>query len=153
MFRLAEHDPDLLDDIRAGWGWRGIRPVGVVAVNNFGNLIVKDDTGRSWRICPEECDCYVIAETDDALDILNKDQEFLKDWFMSALVDHALLSLGAPPAGRCYCLKIPAVLGGAYEPSNFGTITLSELMQASGDIAQQIHDLPDGAQVRLIVTK
>jgi hypothetical protein len=38
-------------------------------------------------------------------------------------------------------------LGGAYDSDNLGTLTLKELIAFSGDVAKQIKDLPDGAQV------
>jgi hypothetical protein len=43
-------------------------------------------------------------------------------------------------------------LGGAYTLDNIGTIDRAELISASGYIANQIDDLPDGAQIRLRVT-
>lgn len=86
------------------------------------------------------------------MDRLSKDQEFLHDWCMRALVDQAFQRLGALAPGRKYCLKIPGVLGGEYGGDNLGTISLEELISASGDIAQKIADLRDGASVKLSVT-
>jgi hypothetical protein len=70
---------------------------------------------------------------------------------MERLVDLATAKLGPPDKGRCFCLKIPAVLGGAYGPENFETISLSELISCSGDLASQIKDVPDGAKVSLVI--
>ena len=55
------------------------------------------------------------------------------------------------PEGCKYCFKIPPVLGGQYTGKNMGTISLLELVRASGDVAQQVKDLPDGAKIRLAV--
>jgi hypothetical protein len=41
------------------------------------------------------------------------------------------------------------VLGGEYGGDNLGTISLTELIGASGHLAQQIAGLPDGAQIHL----
>jgi len=71
---------------------------------------------------------------------------------LTRLVDLAAAKLGPVPDDRCYCLKVPAVLGGQYEVSNFGTNSRNELISFSGDLAQQIKDLPDGAQVSLTLT-
>jgi hypothetical protein len=54
--------------------------------------------------------------------------------------------------GRKYCLKVPGVLGGEYGGDNLTTISLDELIRASGHIAQQIADLPNGASIKLSVT-
>lgn len=48
-------------------------------------------------------------------------------------------------------MKIPSILGGQYEEGNIGTVSLGELIRASGDLALQVKDLPDGAQVKLSI--
>ena len=89
--------------------------------------MVKDVHGKYWRLCPEDLSCTVVTENREELDALSKDQEFLRDWHMSALVDYAHERLGVLPDGRKYCLKIPGVLGGEYGGDNVATIGLEEL--------------------------
>jgi hypothetical protein len=43
--------------------------------------------------------------------------------------------------------------GGAYDAANFGTITRQELLLFTGDVAEQIKDVPDGASVKFEWTK
>ena len=143
----------LLNVVRDAWGWVGLNPVEVVGENDFGNLMLKDVSGKYWRLCPEDCYCRVVASSREEFDALSTNQQFLKDWDMSALVDDAFEKFGVLPDGRKYCLKIPGVLGGAYAGENLGTISLEELVQASGHVARQINDLPDGAQIKLKVTE
>lgn len=140
----------LCTSVRDAWGWTGIQPVEVVAENAFGNLLVRDDAGRYWRICPEDLSCQVVADSRDALDQLLEDAEFTIDWCMESLVEEARLRLGPLPEGRKYCLKIPGALGGTYGGDNLATLPLVELISASGAIAKQIAHLPDGAQIRLV---
>ncbi len=144
---------ELIEHIERAWGWTGIKPVKVVGENDFGNLMVRDEQGQYWRICPEELFCEVIAADRTALGTLIKDEEFQQDWKMSALVEEAKTKVGLLEAGRKYCLKIPGLLGGEYGGNNLAPISLSELIQASGDFAFQIKDLPDGAQVRFQFTE
>jgi hypothetical protein len=70
---------------------------------------------------------------------------------MARLVELARQKLGPLPQGRCYCLKLPAILGGSYEATNLGTISLDELISFSGDMAEQIKDVPDGGPVDIKV--
>lgn len=140
---------NLVEEIRQAWGWIGIRPAEVVGENNFGNLIVKDEDGCYWRICPKDLACAVIATDRAELDALANDQDFLRDWYMAPLVEWAEETLGPLTEGRKYCLKIPSVLGGVFAPDNLATISQSELVRASGDLARQIQDLPDGARIQL----
>jgi hypothetical protein len=140
---------ELIETIRKSWGWVGIEPIEIVSENDFGNLIIKDEEGKYWRLRPEDCCCTVIAHTRAELDNISRDQTFLRDWYMAELVALASDQLGPLGEGRKYCLKLPGVLGGAYGGENLASAPLTELVRLSGDIARQIEDLPDGAQVRI----
>lgn len=142
----------IIEEIHSAWSWAGLIPDEIVGQNDFGNLLVRDTKGNYWRICPEELGCEVVATSKAELDVLSTDQEFLRDWYMKNLVTIASSKLGALSGERKYCLKIPGALGGQYEESNFATISLSELIRASGHLAHEVRDLPDGTQVRLQIT-
>ena len=142
----------LLDTIADAWGWTGLQPQAVVDCNAFGNLIVRDTDDRYWRICPEELSCDRVAEDADAYAGLAADADFAQDWAMAALRDVAIRVVGPLTEGRCYCLRIPAALGGDYAASNLASISVEELVAFAGDVARQIEHLPDGATVRLQIT-
>jgi hypothetical protein len=143
---------ELNEHIRSAWGWTGLSPSAVVGENDFGNLIVRDEDGRYWRICPEDLYCHVIAESKADLDELSQSQDFLADWYMYGLISQAQAKLGPLPTDRKYCLKVPGPLGGEYGGDNLATIAFIELILASGHIAKQISDLPEGSNVRLQIT-
>jgi len=139
----------LISEISRAWGWVGIVPEEVVAENDFGNVIVRATDGRYWRITPEDGTCVVIANDRASLEVLLQDQEFLYDWYMRHLVDVARENLGDLVLTRKYCLKIPAFLGGEYGWPNLATAPIHEIIGVAGDIARQVHELPDGSQVKL----
>lgn len=141
----------IIQEIRESWGWVGINPVEIVGENDFGNLMIRDAEGKYWRLCPEDAYCEVVANTRDELVRLSSDQGVLEDWRMETLVEQARASFGELPEGAKYCLVIPGVLGGEYAISNIKTAPLVELVRFSGDVAKQIHDLPDGAEIQLRV--
>jgi hypothetical protein len=141
----------LLDEIKDAWGWVGIEPQEVVVENEFGNLIVKDSNDRFWRLCPEDVYCEVIAESIDEYNALVKDDEFLEDWFMSAMVLEAEKSLGKLEPGYKYHMVIPGIFGGDYGGSNIKVAPLPEIIRFSGDLGKQIKDLPEGAEIELNV--
>jgi len=143
---------NLVEELRESWGWVGMEPIEVVGENDFGNLMIKDKNGKYWRLCPEELSCEVVAQNRNEFDALSHDQEFLHDWYMKNLVTQAKEMLGPLIEGRKYCLKIPGVLGGEYGGSNLATLSLVELVRFSGDVAKQIKDLPNGAQVQFKIT-
>lgn len=142
----------LLEAVRSAWGFSGLRPRAVVATSLFGNVLVEAEDGVFWRIRPEDLDCRPIAASREEFEALWTSLAFQRDWLMTPVVQMAIASLGPQRPGRCFCLKIPAVLGGAYAEDNIGAMDLVELLAVSGDIARQVVDLPDGAsvQVRII---
>lgn len=50
----------IIEEIRESWGWAGIHPVEVVGENDFGNLMINDNEGKYWRLCPEDAYCEII---------------------------------------------------------------------------------------------
>lgn len=142
---------ELIAIVARAWGWTGLAPDRIVGDNDFGNLMIEDQDGRYWRLCPEDLYCRVIANSRAELDALSQDQAFLRHWYMTGLVQEARERLGPLRPGFKYCLKIPGALGGEYGGGNLATIPTSELISASGDIARQIVDMPDGARVELKV--
>ena len=139
----------MLDVIRDAWGWIGLDPERIEAANSFGNVVVRDRKGAYWRICPEELSCEVIASSGDAYEALWNDEEFLADWNMDRIVEIAKTAFGTLPDDRCYCLKVPGVVGGKYDGGNIETISRAEAIRVSGDFAEQISDLPDGQEITI----
>ncbi|MEM9375809.1 MAG: DUF1851 domain-containing protein, partial [Pseudomonadota bacterium] len=85
----------LLDAVRLAWGWVGIEPKQVVAVNAFGNLLLRDTAGRYWRICPEELFAKIVADNEQSYNALMADADFLENWEMVRFVEIAVRNLGA----------------------------------------------------------
>jgi hypothetical protein len=138
----------LLNTIRQSWGWTGVDPAAIVAVNEFGNILVRSADDTFWRFCPEELSCRLLARTQREFEAIWRDDAFQQDWQMTRLVQIASAKLGAPGTGRCYCMKLSSVLGGAYAEDNFAIISHEELVAFTGDVARQIKDVPDGATIR-----
>lgn len=143
----------MISTIRNAWSWAGLDPAEIVGTNAFGNYLVRAADGTFWRICPEDLSCERIAENDSAFSVLLHDEEFLVGWEMQSLVEVAVRRFGSQPADRCFCLRMPGVLGGAYGGENIGTISREELISFTGDLAQQIKDVPDGAKFEIKIDR
>lgn len=144
---------NIVNIIEESWSWSGIEPDEIVGENDFGNLIIRDIYGKYWRLCPEDLYCKIVANNREELDVLSKDQSFLADWYMSNLTAIAKDKLGPLQPGKKYHLKVPGALGGEYGFSNLAAISQIEQLRFSGDISNQIKELPDGATIQLKVTE
>ena len=135
--------------INEAWNWTGIVAQEVIKVNQFGNIIFKDEREDYYRITPEELAIDKIASNDEEYLALLNDNKFVSDWEMKHFVTLAKSTLGELEKHEKYCLKIPGVIGGKYSADNFAKISFLELIAVSGDLAYQIKDLEDGDQVEL----
>lgn len=131
---------DALQIIKEYWGWTGIRPAAIIERNQFGNLIVQDNSSRFWRICPEELSCEIIAQNPKQMKQLWDDAEFKQDWDMTGFTVLAYNKLGEPLDEQCYRFVNPPALGGDYSPENIEMATIADLIIESATSAQKIKE-------------
>jgi len=139
---------NILEQVIKAWGWVGIKPVEIVAENEFGNLVIKDADDKFWRLCPEDVYCKIIANSIYEYNKLIQDEEFLNDWNMTVMVDEAIEMLGALEDGYKYYMVIPGVVNGEYGGTNIKTAPFTKIIRFSGELGRQIKKLPDGAEIR-----
>lgn len=130
---------DILQSVIQHWGWTGIKPVKVIAENEFGNIIMQDENEQFWRLCPEDLYCDVIADDKDDYNELVKDEEFNQDWFMDVMVNKATEKFGPLEDGFKYHLLEPGALGGKYAVFNIKPIAFERIIKFSGELAQKVH--------------
>lgn len=138
---------NMLKIINRAWSWIAPPAIEIIAVNDFGNIIFLTEQQGYWRICPEELSCEKIATDKADFESIWNNPDFTDDWNMTALAALAKNTLGELKGDEKYCLKMPAVLGGAYETSNLGKIGFAEMIDFGGDLGRQIMDLEDGQRV------
>jgi hypothetical protein len=143
----------MLEIIREAWNWSGLNPAEIVYINLFGNLIVKDVGGTFWRICPEGLSCRKIATDLNKFTELWRSENFQHDWKMTKMVEFAEEKLGPLQKDECYSFKLSPVVGGKYDAANLAKISLKELIAFTGDLAEQIKDVPDGGQIKIELVK
>jgi hypothetical protein len=91
-----------VDEINESWGWIGLTAVEVLGENDFGNLIIRDEDDKYWRLCPQDLRCEPVADDRAAFDALSYNQQFLQGWYMTELVSLARDKLGPLASGRKY---------------------------------------------------
>ncbi|HEU5437471.1 MAG TPA: DUF1851 domain-containing protein [Telluria sp.] len=127
-----------LEDINESWGWTGLVAVELLAENDFGNLIMRDEDGGYWWLCPQELRCQLVARHRTAFEALSYNQHFLACWYATELRSAAYRALGPLAAGRKYCMTVPTAQGGDWHPDNLTTAPLSLLIRFTGEVAEAI---------------
>ncbi len=150
----------LIDQAGKDWGqllsdWIVLFPEDftVWMVNRFGDVfaIFDDDSvhmldvgaGTLTRMADSQDDfCQQIGMGDNA-----------NNWLMIPLVDACVAAGMRLGPDQCYSFKTPPVLGGQYDTGNSEPMDLAVHYSFLADIHRQIKDLPDGTQIKLVVTE
>ncbi|RKN80257.1 T6SS immunity protein Tdi1 domain-containing protein [Ulvibacterium marinum] len=138
----------MIADINKAWNWKGFNAIELIRTNDFGNVIFKTDKNEYWRICPEEVTCLKIAENQSDFEHLLADSEFIEDWEMANIIESAKSVVGELQSDEKYCLKMPTLVSGQYEKSNYGKVPFKELILFSGSLGKQTENLKDGQKVK-----
>lgn len=135
---MTGQEHPLLATIEKAWGWRGLTAESVLHESEFGDLLIESSTGELWLLKPAELQCDPVETRADA-----------SEWLVeqAALAHLARRTLGPLIEAQRYCLKLPTILGGGYDPENMAIMGLHELLASSGDLARQIANVPNGALV------
>jgi hypothetical protein len=114
----------------------------------FGNQFCIHD-GNICVFNPETAEIDIICST-------------IEEWASKILQDYNMMTAyplahqwqvkyGRLPPRERLMPKTPFVVGGKYELANFTAVDSVRIMKDLGNLAHQIHDLPDGAQIRFVI--
>ena len=141
----------LVEVFNESWSWTGVTASRVRAQSPMGHLILSDEAEQFFYLDPDGMAIIPLGDEADAeVHLAKEDAQEL--WWGGEIVRTAKERLGEPPEGSVYSLKPPALVQGHYAPENLWIIALEELIAFTGDLARQIKDLPDGAQIKFEVT-
>ncbi|HWX93634.1 MAG TPA: hypothetical protein VNY29_13460 [Terriglobales bacterium] len=140
------------DKLLADWRWLCPQDVRRVAVDAFGDLILEDGLGLVWRLDTSAAQLDRISPSVEEFKQPAESSEKRKEWFF----EEVALSLGEqgfrPTKGQCLGYETPTVFK---ESTGAGTnvylANLDEYVPFLGDLHEQIKDMPDGGEVRIVV--
>ncbi len=151
---FSSGDPDAGTESLEAWnepaGWRS----GYDGLADGFTFFAEDVFGSQFAIRDERV-CMFDPETGSAEAMATS----VEDWADQLLSDYEVLTgfplahrwqqaHGPIPVGKRLVPKIPFVLGGDFEISNVYLLDAHEGMRLRAELAVQLRDLPDGAQVQ-----
>lgn len=116
-----------------------------------GDGFLSDPSGAVWWLNTGEAKLSKIASSRNEFQELLKKKENKDLWLMYPLICQFIRSGKVPLLGQCFGFKTLPVLGGKYDADNMIPIKMSEHFGVTGDIHQQIKDLPEGTTVEIKV--
>lgn len=105
---------------------------------------------RIWTFDPETGAREFVADSlDQWADAVLADYEVLT----GHRIAHDWQAMHGELAGRERLIpKVPFVVGGEFQVSNLKAIDAAEGMRSRGNLARQLHSLPDGAQIKIQIS-
>jgi type VI secretion system (T6SS) immunity protein Tdi1 len=133
----------LLDD----WSWLLPEPYRLLAVTRMGDAFVEAGDGKVVFLDTLEGCLRDAATSERAFFTLLEAGKLDPVWFlpnMVALMEARGVSL-AP--GQCYSYQVPPAFGGPLTSQNVRAVSARVHFSVTGQLHQQIKDLPPGAQI------
>lgn len=133
------------------WNWLLPDTFGVWMVNTFGDIFLITESGEVALLDINAGRLTTLAASQD--DFIEKlsDAGNAAAWLYMPMVE-ALRAKGAVlPYGSCYAFNRPPLLGGEFHPENVRIADFEPHLAFTGDLAGQLRDVADGAEVGLKV--
>ena len=136
------------------WRWLYARKVALVARSVFGDLFLRDETGAIVWLDSAIGRLKTIAESESHFRELAKLPENQQEWFGETDAEPAAVQGVRPGKLECIAFKTPLVFSQSRDvPNNAYIGNVYKHVSFLGSLNRQIAELPDGAQVRLVIDK
>jgi hypothetical protein len=148
---IDHHDYDW-PTMLADWAWLLPAKLTVWIMNRYGDLflVFDDETVHLFDVAAGTL-TKIAENRDDSCNRIDDDDN-ANDWLMIPLVDQMTQAGKMLKPGQCYSLVISPMLGGEYSVANSIIVDVAKHYSFHASIHKQIKDLPEGTQVRLVVT-
>ena len=136
-----------LEDILSCWQWRIADMKAVCMMSCLGDLfLIGKDDAVYWL----QTDCGNLNKVSDDLQQFEQylhNEDKIDNWFLPLLIEKLLTAGKLLEENQVYSYKKIPVIGGEYSIDNMEPIKMSVHFALSGQICEQIKDLPDGTKV------
>jgi hypothetical protein len=141
-----------LERLLQEWRWLCPQTLVLVARNAFGDLFVRNESGKILKLDVAIGQIREVAESETEFRKLASTEEKRQEWFAESDELAASRKGLKPGANQCIGFKIPLAFAESEAPSSAYVADLYEYVSFLGELHRQISELPDGSKVRLEFT-
>ncbi len=138
-----------VDDILSCWQWQVGNMNAIVTISCLGDIFLLGRDQAVYWLQTDSGELTRVAESFEQYQQLLGDAEKIDEWFLPLLVEKLLIAGKHQKENEVYSYKILPVLGGEYSIGNIEPTDMSVHFAFSGQICEQIKDLPDGTKVNI----
>jgi hypothetical protein len=136
----------------SSWHWLVPREFTLWMVTRIADLFIVPPDGTVHMLDVGGGDLKMVAESREDFREKADLEDNANQWFAIPLVDRLVAAGMILQPRQCYAYKRLPILGGDYTVDNFAPVDVADWLGCLGDLQGQLKDLPDGAEVRLIVS-
>ena len=146
MYLINPTSEEITEGLEA-WSWLPIEEKSPIAVTAFGDVFLESPEGV-WFLDTLEGTFNKIANNESEMQEILNTQEGQHHFLMIGLVDDALNEGMALEEGQCYGFKTNPIMGGPIELENMEIRDFLVSLYVSGQIHEQLKDLPPGTKIK-----
>jgi hypothetical protein len=135
------------DSLLSDWRWLVPPQFTPVLMTAFGDLFLRDQSGRIHFLDLMSGELKQVAESQEEFERLCEDKAQRRSWFIGFVLAEVRKVRGELAAGECYSCKTPLSLGGLLDADNFERTDLQVHYSILGQLHQQTRHLPSGTNL------
>ena len=143
--------PKTESDALASWRWKVGDSSQIVALSLSGDIFFKDVSGSVHWLDTGAGTTELIASSESEFWSVLADPARAADLLLQHVVESFLQAHGPFPPSKCLGYRTLPILGGDYAGANRVLMPALEHFAFTGDVHQQIKDLPDGTHIEFTV--
>jgi hypothetical protein len=137
-------------DMLSGWRWRLTGMKALVTISVLGDAFLLGDDNAVYWLETGTGNFTKIADSLEHYKQLLNDEEITGYWFLPSLVEELLAAGKILKDTQVYSYKQPPLIGGDYSVDNFEPCDPSVHFSFTGQLYQQVKDLPEGTPINNI---
>jgi hypothetical protein len=137
------------EDILSCWTWKTADMKTVTAISVLGDLFFVGEDNAIYWLQTDGGELTKVAEDLKEFEQFLRDEEKVDEWFLPHLVEQLIKAGKTLKGNEVYSFKKLPVLGGEYSVHNIEPTDMGVHFAFTGQISEQIKDLPDGTKVNI----
>ncbi len=140
-----------LDDIVSAWNWKLVDMKAIAIISCLGDIfLVGNDNSINW-LQTDSGELTKIAKDLEQFEHFLDDADNVDNWFLPSLIEKLIQAGKVLKVNEVYNYKKLPVLGGEYSIENIEVVNMRIHFALTGQICEQIKDLPDGTKVKTVI--
>ena len=138
-----------LADICSAWQWLIEDAKSVILVSSIGDMFLLWKDNCIYWLQADSGLLTKVANSTSEFEELLSDEDKVDEWFLPLLVEKLINAGKILKDSEVYSCKVMAILGGEFSVENIDPVNISVHFAFTGQICEQIRNLPDGTKVNI----